>query len=555
MKKVRIAALLLAVVMCMTALGACSGNKTETPTATSGESSATTPAQDTNAGTELTESGGDAQNEAATPAESEPTGEEVVYYATTTFEESWWDPARFTQVGEVGLASSIYENLVMLEHDGSVSPQLATSWDISDDGLTYTFHLRDDVTWHKGYGKFTSADVQFTLERQTDPAVESINAANLNVANIASIECPDDYTITLHLIKVDVDLLTKFAMYFANIVCKAHSDQDGVSSINTDPIGTGAFIFDGGTLGVKTEAVRNKEWWGDFTGNVDRVINTFIGDTNVYLSAFDNGELTSAGLYDKDTMKLYEDRGYNVVSIPLLQLLYVGVNMQIAPFDNPTVREAFFNAIDVQYFLDNLYYGTESAVGSYIPPGCKYALLDYFKFNYDPEKSKSLLAEAGYPDGLPIVLWGASDALGQPAAILVQDQLSKAGFKVELQCVDFGVFIDQVRNGTAPMWVLYNNSPSIADETINRYTSSFYPGNNWCGVMDPEYDALVAEGLAASTEAEKYEKFYAAQKRLTDLQVLYPVSTFSFGAVYQNNVSGIIQYADNAARYHTVTIS
>ncbi|MDR1589565.1 MAG: ABC transporter substrate-binding protein [Oscillospiraceae bacterium] len=531
MKKTGILALCLAAALCLGALSACSSGNTQGDGA---PPSASSPAP--------------------SGADSPAADSAKVYYMTTNFEESWWDPALFMQINDVSLAPMIYETLVELQTDGTVAPQLAESWDISDGGLTYTFNLRKGVQWHKGYGEFTSADVKFTLERQTDPAVASVNADNLNIANIAAIECPDEYTVVFKLKAADVDLLTRMSLYYSIIVCKAHSDKDGVASINSDPIGTGPFVYDGGTLGIKTEAVRNTEWWGDFTGNVDRVVSTFMSDTNTIYMAFDKGELHSTGLYDKDKIKEYEDKGYPVVNVPLLQLLYVGVNMQLEPFDNPVVREAFFNAIDVQYFLDNLYYGTESAVGSYVPPSSKYALTDYFKFNYDPERSKQLLAEAGYPDGVEVTLWGASDALGQPPAILTQDQLGKAGFKVNLQCVDFGVFIDQVRNGTAQMWVLYNTTGAIADDTINRYTSKSYPGSNWCGVTDAEYDALVEAGLNAKTEQEKYDSFYAAQRRLMDLQVIYPISTFSVGEVMQKNVSGYKSYGDLGFRLQTVTI-
>jgi ABC-type transport system substrate-binding protein len=514
MKKKRILAVVLAVIMCLTAFCAC--------------------AKDT--------------------GESKDNKNEVVLRVTTSWEESWWDPALFMSVSDAYLSANIYENLFELQSDGTLKPQLAEKWEVSDDGRTYTFKLRENVKWHKGYGEFTSEDVKFTLERQSDPAVASVNAENLHVANIESIDCPDKYTVVLKLKQPDVDLLTRLALYYGIIVCKAHSDKDGVSSINTDPIGTGPFVFDGGTLGIKTEAVRNKDWWGNFTGNVDRVICTFIGDTNTGYTAFDNRELDILGIFDKDKIREYQEKGYNVKPNPLLQLLYIGVNMQLEPFNDPLVREALFYAIDSEYFLEDFFYGEESAVGSYLPPNTKYAVRDYFKPEFSIEKAKQLLARAGYPDGLEITMWGANDALGQPPSIIAQDMLSNAGFKVNLQSVDFGVWIDKIRNGQAPCWVAYNTTGTIGDDTIIRYTSQYYPRNNWCGVLDEEYDALVAAGQAATTEKEKMEYYHAAQKRMMDLQVIYPVSTFTVGSVMQNNVSGLESWGDQAFRAHTITV-
>ncbi|MCF0121280.1 MAG: hypothetical protein HUJ65_06535, partial [Oscillospiraceae bacterium] len=162
---------------------------------------------------------------------------------------------------------------------------------------------------------------------------------------------------------------------------------------------------------------------------------------------------------------------------------------------------------------------------------------------------------AGYPDGVSITLWGANDSLGQPPAIVSEYLLSQAGFNVDLQLVDFGVFIGKVRNGEAQMWCLYNTTGAIADDTIVRYTSEYYPGNNWSGVCDSEYDALVKAGLEAKTEAEKAASFEAAQKRLLDLQVLFPISSYSMTSIYQKNVSGNKTYGDQVFRATTIVKS
>ena len=480
---------------------------------------------------------------------------EVVLRIVTTWEETWWDPALFMSISDAYLAANIYENLVMLEEDGSISPYLAKKYEVSGDGLTYTFTLREGVQWHKGYGEMTSEDVKFTFDRQLDPEVKSVNIDNLHISNIKSIDCPDKYTAIFNLEKPDGDFLNRLAEYYGIIVCKAHSDKDGVASINKDPIGTGPFEFAGGTLGLKTEAVRNTKWWGEFKGNADRIICTFIGDTNTIYTAFESKQLDLIDVYSRDKIHEYQNAGYNSVPNPIRQLLYIGVNMQLPPFNDPLVREALFYAIDCDYFLNEFYYGEESAVGSYLPPSSKYAVQDYFKSSYDPDKSKQLLKDAGYPNGLDITIWGANDALGQPPSIITENMLDKAGFNAELQSVDFGVWITSVREGTAPIWVAYNTTSAIGDDTVIRYTSQYYPGNNWCGVMDAQYDSFVEAGLASLTEQEKAENYAAAQKRMMDLQVLYPVSTFTVGVIMQKNVSGFMSYGDQGVRLHSIVVA
>lgn len=478
---------------------------------------------------------------------------EVVYRMAVTYEESNWDPAFFTQPNDAGLAPMIYENLVELQTDGSVKAQLAEDWSISPDGLVYTFNLRKGVQWHKGYGEFTSADVKFTIERIGDEALGSANGMNMTIDNIKSIECPDKYTVVITLNSVDVDFLTRMSMFYSQIVCKAYSDKEGKDAVNAAPIGTGAFMYDKGTLTLTTEAVANKDWWGDRKGsNIERVINTYIADTNTLYNAFENNELDSIACFDFDQIKKYKDQGYISVSNPARDLLYLGVNMDMAPFDDPKVREAFFCAVDPQYFIDSMYYGTEKIPGSYIPENSKYAINDYFKSTYDVEKCKKLLAEAGYPDGVEITLWGGNDALGAAPVIIASDMLGKAGFKVNTQLVDFGVFIGQVRGGTAQVWCLYNSTGVIADDTMTRYKSEAYPGNNWCGIQDAEYDELVSKGVAASTEEEKAEYFAQAQRRLMDLQAVYPVSTYSQNILFHQGLTGMQTYGDQAFRCTTI---
>ncbi len=490
------------------------------------------------------------------PAETQTqasAGGETVFNMSVNFEESYWDPAYFTQFDDAGLAPVIYETLFSFNEDGSVTPCLAESYEVSEDGLTYTIKLRQGVQWHKGYGEFTSEDVKFTLDRQSDPEIASVNTANLNIENIASVECPDKYTVVINLKSIDVDLITRFTMFYSFIVCKAYSDKEGKTAITKSPVGTGPFVFDKGNLAVKTEAVANKDWWGDRKGgNIDRIVNTYIADANTRLSAFENGELDVLPSFDMDMTKNLTAKGYPDKQIKRRDLLYIGMNMSMAPFDDPKVREALFYAIDPQYFVDNISYGTESIPGSYVPSNSKYGLADYFKPSYDPEKAKALLAEAGYPNGLDVEIWGGNDALGEAPVIIAADMLQKSGFNATIQLVDFGVYIEKVRAGEVPIWCFYNSTSAIADDTITRYQSKYYPGNNWSGVCNEEYDRLVDAGVNAATEAEKAENFANAQKVMMDLKVVYPVMTNSSHFLFQKNIEGYEFIGDNAFRATTI---
>jgi peptide/nickel transport system substrate-binding protein len=498
---------------------------------------------DTGGGNASAGGNGESTTVAATTAEAAADAGEKVLRIARDWEDNSWDPATFTGAAQLALTQNIFETLCKLETDGSSSPLLAESWELSPDGLQYTFRLRQGAQFHQGYGEMTSEDVKFSFERNSDPDVGSIHAEALNLDNITSIETPDDYTVVFNLVNPDVDFITRCSQYQSIIVSQAAFDAIGLEGFASTPVGTGPFAYDGGTPGIKTEAVRFEDYWGA-APKLDRIVYTIIADTNVIYSAFENGELDIIYVYYQDKVNEYEEKGYSINYIPSDQLLYVGLNVQLDPWRDMKVREAFFHAVDPQYFLDELFYGNETFPGGYIPPNSKYALTDYLKPTYDPAKAKALLAEAGYPDGIDVTLWSVNDELGTAPSLVVQSKLKESGFNVELQLVDFGVFIDQVRGGTAGMWLLYNSTPPLADDTINRYTSAFYPGSNWIGLTDPVYDGLVAEGLNASTEEEKTEALYEAQRYFLDLKVLYPISTYGYHFITQPNVTGAKLWGD-----------
>ncbi|MDR1800340.1 MAG: ABC transporter substrate-binding protein [Lachnospiraceae bacterium] len=519
--------------LCMILTLAACGTKDNTQTGT-----------DTDAADTSTDTGADATD----------SGEEKVLRMSRNYENATsWDPLTHSDATTMFLAPQIYEPLFHLDMDGGSVPWLATSYEVSDDQLTYTIKLQEGVQFHGGYGEMTSEDVKFSIERNNDEAVGSLCIELLNMPNIASIDTPDDYTVVFNLNGPDLDFITRLSDFQATVISKKYVDEVGLEGLTKAPIGTGPFEYVSGTPGVESEAKAFEDYWGG-RPDIDRITYTMISDTNTNFTAFENGEIDLVYVHYPDKVNEFKDKGYIPYYLPTPQLLYLYLNMQNEPLDDPLVREAIFTAIDPNYFNDSLFYGTESIPTGWMPAGVKYSLQDYFYPEYNVEKAKELLAEAGYPDGLKLTLWSVNDDISPPPCLILEQQLKEVGITLELQLVDFNVFMEQVRAGTAPLAVLYNGASVISDADMARYRSEEYPGRNWVGLTNKEYDDLIEKALASYDVEEKTEYFYDAQRLFMDLDLMYPITTYGYYFMTSPKVHDIDLWGDLAPRLYKATM-
>lgn len=477
---------------------------------------------------------------------------EMVLNIARGWEKDVMDPATWSTNEDLAFGPNVFQNLLTYDDDLNFVGSLAEQWETSDDNLTYRFFLRKGVQFHYDYGEMKASDVVFSFERLNDPELNAsyiISAVELD--NIAEITAEDDYTIKITLKEEDITFLYKIAGWYVYIVSEKAVKELGNDGFAMKPVGTGPFQFDKGTPAEKTEVVRHEKYWGD-KAIVDRLVFHIITEPATLFSAFETGEIDlMSGLTDMD--KLLEYRAnpdkYYIDSTPSRQLLYVGLNYQDKYFSDQKVRDAFSYAIDRDEIIRDFYMGLEQPAGGFIPEMTKYAVTDYWHPVYDLEKAKELLKEAGYPNGIETEFYCPDDHLSMGPATVVQSYLTQAGIKAALKAVDFGIYIDAVRNGTAPIWLLYNSTGVLPDETLKRYTSAFIPGNNWCSFNDPEYDKLVAEAIGAKTEDAKREASIKAQERLLDAGILYSICTYTEHTAMQSNIKGF-KLGKNLVNYY-----
>lgn len=399
-----------------------------------------------------------------------------------------------------GIPLNIFDRLVesktVGEGKSELVPGLAESWEISDDGLVYTFHLKKGVKFHNGE-IFTSDDVKYTIERMLNPATGALNtdfwdmlkggkAMLSGEANsVEGIKIIDDNTIELTLEYAYAPFLANIATPAGSIynrkACEAAGDQFGIDPSLT--IGTGPFVFKEWVLNDHHLLTAFDEYFNG-RAKLDGIEYKIIKDAETQRMMFETGELD---MFDCDNARaqipyfenhpVWKDQ---IVSGTRVGVYYYSINQNIKPFDDVRVRKAFQMAIDKETLLDKLYYGKGVVANGIIPPGLIGYNPDLPAIEYNLEKAKELLAEAGYPDGFDMELTQTTE---NPNTLelneVVQAMLSQAGINAEIKQYDeaswYGIRAEGKLGSYQTSWSADFNDPDnfmytffAPDNTVKR---------------------------------------------------------------------------------------
>jgi peptide/nickel transport system substrate-binding protein len=296
-------------------------------------------------------------------------------------------------IREVTLAN-LYEGLVRIDRNGKVQPLLAKSWEISPDGLTYTFRLQEGVKFHDG-GTFDSADVKFAFDRARDP--KSTKAQKQIFAPITAIETPDPSTVVIKLKETSGNFLTYLGWGDAVIVAPETAENN-----KANPVGTGPFKFKSWTRGDKVELVKNPDYWQKDKTKLETVTFRFISDSQAQVAAVRAGDVDAFPNLAAPELfaEFQKDSRFKAVAGNTEGETVAGLNSAKKPFDDVRVRRALMHAIDRKTLIEGAYSGFGTPIGSFFSPNNPAYVDTTNVIPYDPAKAKALLAEAGYANGL-----------------------------------------------------------------------------------------------------------------------------------------------------------
>ena len=426
------------------------------------------------------------------------------------------DPHAAASAGTREVVFNIYEGLVKTGPTGELIPAVAESYKVSEDGLVYTFTLREGVKFHNGE-TVTVEDVIYSLNRCAEHSGDS--ALKSAFSAICDLQAIDDKTVTFRLEQPDMELI-----YF---MTAAIIPADG------ELVGTGPFVLTERTPQESIVLERFEDYWGDKAG-VAKATYRIYEDMTALMMALKGGSVdVCAHLTSAQIRELGEEFTILEDTMNLVQAVYL--NNAVEPFNNVKVRQAISYAIDRQMIMDVVFDGHGAAIGSNIYPKLERyfmpELVDYY--TCDPDKAKQLLADAGYGDGFDMTITVSSNY--QPhmdTAEVVVQQLAAIGVRAKVQPVDATTWYSEAyTNRQFQSTITGLDAKNItARAMLERFVSD--NGKNFMNYNNPEYDALYAAARSATDEATQTEAYKAMERMLTeDAANLYIQDLADFVAV------------------------
>lgn len=407
----------------------------------------------------------------------------------------------------------IYNGLTRVKPDLSIEGALAESWDISEDGLTYTFHLRPGVQFHDG-APLKASDVKFTFERLVDPATGSTSAGDL--ASMESIEAPDDETVVMTLKAPDASLLATLTGQSCVVYSQAFVEANN-NDVSQVAMGTGPFKFVEYVPNTRVVLEKNPAYWEEGLPYLDGIEMTIAADDTARTAAVVSGTvdfIEYAPLRDVDTLQ--QDPNLTLAGDSNTNIRFIGFNLGKEPFNNPQVRQAIAMVVDRNAVLGPTVFGHGTPTEVLFPPDFWAALQQEIR-PPDVEAAKALLADAGFADGFSTIItsWSQYSFLSN-AAVVLQEQLRQIGIEAELNLVENATMVDQVYVGKTYEIAVTGESAYVDPSTLVLPNFKTGEAGNFVNYSNPDLDTLIDQGIAVTDQAERAKIYQEIQQKLLE---------------------------------------
>lgn len=476
------------------------------------------------------------------------------------------DPALNSAVDGGEMILHAFEGLLKLDENGDPEAGQAEKWEVSEDGLTYTFHLRDGLKWSDG-SDLTAEDFVYSWQRVCDPnvaapyaetvlgMVEGYDKAVAGDIEKLGVEAKDDKTFVVHLANPCPYFESLAAFATLNPVQKETIETNGDAwATEADTyISNGPFYMAEWVPGSYVLMKKNPNYWDADSIKLDGIKFSLIEDANAAYSAYQTGEILMVKDVPTEEIPSLKDNDEFHVE-PLIGTYYISLNLEKAPFDNKLVREALSLAIDREYVANTLMQGTYSPAGNIVGPGWKDTdgsefhdksnggseYIDSSDYDANLQKAKDLLKEAGYPDGkgIPKIDYLINDSgYHKVVGEYLQKAWGELGIDVTVDVVEWASFTPMRRNGDFMAarngWVGDYTDPS---NILELFTTD--NGNNDGNYSNPAFDAAIEKSRTTTDAAERSAVLHEAEDIIMEDAGCIPVAYYNDFYLMSSKVTG-----------------
>lgn len=422
------------------------------------------------------------------------------------------DPWQSTASDTEAIFHNVFEGLCLYDESGDLIPGLAESWDVSEDGTVYTFHLRQNVTFHNGKA-LTSADALYSYNSLTGLGGGEPLTAKFNM--VEKLEAPDDYTFAVTLSQPSASFI-----YLTTIAIL----PEGYTEQGTQPVGTGPFKFVEYTPTQRIVLEKNESYYDNEEGDlptrmakIDRVEIYIMTDTAAVVSALQSGQLDMATMLNADDTPALEG-DFDIYHSAQNMAVGLFMNNTTAPFDNKQVRQAVCHAVNRADIIDGAFGGYATEIYSNFSP----IMTSYYNsevegaYEFDTEKAKQLLSEAGYANGFAVTLTVPANyqQLVDSAQILAQ-QLAAVNITVNIETVEWATWIDRVYSQADYEMTMVGLSGKLdPDSILGRFETGY--SKNFYNFSNDEYDELIEAARVEQDNEARADEYKRCQQILTD---------------------------------------
>ncbi|MFD9626087.1 ABC transporter substrate-binding protein [Peribacillus muralis] len=442
------------------------------------------------------------------------------------------DPAVVTDGESFIVTQQIFETLVKYgENDTEINSGLAESWEVSDDAKTYTFKLKTGIKFHDGTD-FNADAVVKNFQRWAKSKDEAKFAYYASMFGgfegdeghvIKEVKAIDDSTVEFTLNRPQAPFLKNLAMPTFAIASPTGFEKEG-DNFTKNPSGTGPFKFKAWKPGDTIEVVKNDDYWQDGLPKLDGITFKVIKDNSARLNAAIKGEIDLMdGLNPSDISKVKGDDKLQSFERPSMNVGYFAFNVEKAPFDKKEVRQAISHLINKKEIIDNFFEGTAEPAKNPMPPSVSGYNDNVEDYDYDVEKAKKLLKEAGLEDGFKMDLWAMPVPRpympdGQKVAEAIQASLKQVGIEANIVSYEWAAYLEKVQAGEAQSFMLgWTGDNGDADNFLYTLLDKDNIGsNNYARYANDEVHDLLIEAQSTANEDKRNELYGKAQEIIHD---------------------------------------